>query len=118
MATENDPLLLPTWLQFGIAAVVAVITGVVSTAATALLIALGITKRFGELEKTILTLEKTLLAADSTRFHDLIGVVQGEVVKSEQADDELGRRLGATEQEIAVLKEFKGDVKRYMEQHK
>lgn len=118
----NDPLLIPTWLQVAVTAVVAIVTGVIGAASTALLVAVGITKKFAAMERAFSTniheLEKTfgdnihelrrhIDSSDSKRFHDVMNIIHSEVQKSENADGVLSSRIGACEQEIAVMKDFK-----------
>ncbi len=116
MVDQSDPLLLPTWLQVVLAAVVAVVTAAVGALTTGILIATGITKKFSETEKSMVQhindLRLHVDASDSKRFHDLIGIIQQESLKTEGAAMELGRRIGATEQDLAVMRDFKARVER------
>lgn len=112
----GDPLLLPTWLQVVVAGVVALVTGVVGAATTAILIALGINKKFSDLEKTFILAMNDLRLhvdqSDSQRFHNVMNIVQAEVGKGDVKDAELSDRIGACEQELAVMRDFKKRIER------
>lgn len=102
----------PSWLQVVLAATVALVTGVVGAASSAILIALGINRKFSELEKSFIVaingLRQHVDTSDSQRFHNVVTIVQAEIGKSELIDQELGKRIGACEQDLAILRDFKG----------
>lgn len=116
MPEPHDPLLLPTWIQIAVTGVVAIVTGIIGAASTALLVALGITRKFAEMDRMFTRemhgLRTHVDMSDSKRFHDMVGIVQGEVSKSELAEEDLSRRIGACEQEIHTLKDFKERLER------
>lgn len=91
--------------------VIAVVSGAAGAASAAVLIAMGITRKFAELHlliiKEIASLRRHVDESDSKRFHNMVNIVQAEIGKSEATDEELGRRIGACEQDIAILKDFK-----------
>lgn len=116
MAAENDPLLFPTWVQVVVTAVIAIVSAMVATATTALLVAVGITRKFSEMElafiKGMAELKIHVDTSDSKRFHDLVNLVNIENGKLELENVELKRRVGACEQDIAVLRDFKDRIER------
>lgn len=99
--------------------VIAAVSGILGAASTAVLIAIGITRKFAELQllliKEIASLRQHVDDSDSKRFHTMVNIVQGEIGKSEASDEELARRIGACEQEIAVLRNFMDRQERIQE---
>lgn len=106
----------PNWLEIAITVGLSVTSGVVGAASSAVLIAVGITRKFAELDKSFVLaingLRQHVDHSDSQRFHNVMNIVQSEMGKSESADDELSRRIGACEQEIHTLKDFKDRLER------
>lgn len=101
-----------------LAAGAALVASIFGAASTSVLIALGITRRFADMEKTFLIAMNDLRLhvdkSDSQRFHNVMNIVQAEIAKSDVADKELSRRVGACEQDLAVYKEFKDRVEQFM----
>jgi hypothetical protein len=97
----------PTWLQLGLGAVVAAVSGVAGMVTTAL----SVSRRLNAIEKGIsdglLNLRLHVDASDSKRFHDMMGVLHQETGKTEAHLFRMDQRLGALEQDQAVFRDFK-----------
>lgn len=97
----------PSWFQLGLAALIAAIGGAVGMVTSAL----SISRRLNNIDKSIVEgLHDARLhadASDSKRFHDMVNVIHGEVAKTEVALHHIHQRLGALEQDQAVIRDFK-----------
>ena len=112
----GDPLLLPTWLQVVVTGGIAVVSGMVGAASTAILVALGINKKFSDLNLSLVTglndLRQHVDRSDSQRAHTMTDAMATEFLKSDGKMAELSRRIGACEQDIAILRDFKERTER------
>lgn len=116
MTQGTDPGPIVPWVEIIITAVGAGVSGFFVAIVMAFRSAWGLSKQLQVMEaKFIAAVTELRLhvdANDSKRFHDLINIMQTEVGKCEAADDSLSQRIGATEQEIAVLRDFKTRMER------
>lgn len=100
----------PSWFQLGLAALIAAVAGATGMVTSAL----SVSRRLNSIDRSVVdglnTLRLHVDASDSKRFHDMVGVVQGEAGKTDLALHHIQQRLGALEQDQAVMRDFKKRV--------
>lgn len=100
----------PSWFQLGLAALIAAVSGAMGMVSSAL----SISRRLNSIDRSVVdglnTLRLHVDASDSKRFHDMVNVMQSEIGKTEVALHHVHQRLGALEQDQAVMRDFKKRV--------